>query len=181
MVPPTRTGNVPSHDNYTVKPSAVASYIVSTSKAPEDREHTTQVKREFEHLKASTDLQSEYSRNFSHADITKALEDVKPDLTAAYEIVWKQGLLYKLLRLIPCKTTVRVIYNMLGNRLFRVVMGNSMSNWKKLNNGLPQGSVSAPLLFSCYIADMTTTKSRKSGYADDWAIATRRNGGNAYR
>ncbi|KAG5878540.1 hypothetical protein JTB14_024541 [Gonioctena quinquepunctata] len=62
---------------------------------------------------------------------------------------------------------------MLSNRLFRVVMGNSMSNWKKLNNGLYQGSVSALLLFNCYIADMPTTRSRKFGYTDDWAIATR--------
>jgi hypothetical protein len=48
-----------------------------------------------------------------------------------------------------------------------------MSDWKKLNNGLPQGSVLAPLLFNCYIADMPTTRSRKFGYADDWAIAIR--------
>ncbi|KAG5872666.1 hypothetical protein JTB14_029843 [Gonioctena quinquepunctata] len=62
---------------------------------------------------------------------------------------------------------------MLSNRLFRVVIGNSMSNWKNFNNGLPQGSVLAPLLFSCYIADMPTTRSRKFGYAEGWAIATR--------
>ncbi|KAG5886112.1 hypothetical protein JTB14_034299 [Gonioctena quinquepunctata] len=72
------SGKVPIRDNPTVTPSAVAPHIVSTSEAPRDREHTTQVRREFKRLKATTDLQSEFYRLFTHVDITKALEDVKP-------------------------------------------------------------------------------------------------------
>ncbi|KAL1465708.1 hypothetical protein WDU94_005254 [Cyamophila willieti] len=44
---------------------------------------------------------------------------------------------------------------------------------RNLNNGLPQGSVLAPLLFNLYISDMPSTQSKKFGYADDWALATR--------
>lgn len=297
------SGNPPIRDKLIVNPNAIATHIVSISRAPRDRDHTIQVKRELKGLKAATPLSSEYSRPFTDDDITKALEDVKTgkapgfdgihpeflinlgkhgrrwmakfltdilrtgkiprlfkqtkiiailkpgkpndrpdsyrpiallsasykllerllynrislkilegipveqagfrpkrscsdqvlsltthieagfqkqlktsvafiDLTAAYDTVWRQGMLYKLLCVIPCKTTVGLIDQMLSNRSFRVVMGNSLSDWKKLNNGLPQGSVLAPLLFSLYIADMPTTRARKFGYADDWAIAT---------
>lgn len=93
------------------------------------------------------------------------------DLSAAYDTVWRQGLLYKLMREIPCKMTCSLIDSMLADRTFQVIMGASKSRVRKLNNGLPQGSVLAPLLFSLYIADMPNTTSKKFGYADDWAIA----------
>ena len=94
------------------------------------------------------------------------------DLTAAYDTVWRPGVTYKFLRAIPCKRTSQLISNMLSDRPFQVIMGDSHSKQRILNNGLPQGSVLAPLLFNLYIADIPDTKSRKFGYADDWSIAT---------
>ncbi|KAG5865230.1 hypothetical protein JTB14_013650 [Gonioctena quinquepunctata] len=91
---------------------------------------------------------------------------------AAYNTVWRLGLIYKLIRAIPCKRTTDVLDNMLSNRTFQVIMGNKKSKLMELNKGLPQGSVLAPLLFSFYIADMPETRSRKFGYADDWTLAT---------
>ncbi|KAL1454475.1 hypothetical protein WDU94_010720 [Cyamophila willieti] len=95
------------------------------------------------------------------------------DLSAAYDTVWREGLLHKFLQVIPCSRTLQLLDTMLSNRNFNVIMGDSISSTKKLNNGLPQGSVLAPLLFNLYIADIPTTQSRKFGYADDWAIAVR--------
>lgn len=94
------------------------------------------------------------------------------DLTAAYDTVWKQGLIFKLLLIIPCQKTAQLINNMLSNRLFQVFMNYDKSEMKKLNNGLPQGSVLAPLLFNLYIHDIPNTISKKFAYADDIAIAT---------
>lgn len=71
---------------------------------------------------------------------------------------------YKLLRLIPCKFTVRVIDGMLNNWEFLLVMGSDISTPRKPKNGWRQGSLLAPLHFSFYIADMPETKSRKFGY-----------------
>lgn len=93
------------------------------------------------------------------------------DLTAAYDTVWREGLLYKLLSKIPCTKTVSLINNMLCDRSFQIVMGESKSKIRKLNNGLPQGSVLAPTLFNLYISDLPQTRSKKFGYADDLALA----------
>lgn len=94
------------------------------------------------------------------------------DLTAAYDTVWKDGLLYKLMRIIPCRTMNKLINNMLSERYFQVVVGTKISKQKKLNNGLPQGSVLAPVFFNLYTSDLPITQSRKFIYADDLALAT---------
>lgn len=93
------------------------------------------------------------------------------DLTAAYDTVWKEGLLYKLAKIVPCYTTLRLINNMLSDRHFQVNHGNNLSKQRKLNNGLPQGSVLAPMFFNLYISDLPETDAIKFGYADDLALA----------
>lgn len=94
------------------------------------------------------------------------------DLSAAYDTVWREGMIYKFLQAIPCKIISRLLNNMLSDRTFKVIMGSNISSQRKLKNGLPQGSVLAPLLFNLYIADMPETTSKKHGYADDWVLTT---------
>lgn len=94
------------------------------------------------------------------------------DLTAAYDTVWRQGLIYKLMQVVPSREIVDLISSMLSERQFEVFLGNSKSHKRKLNNGLPQGSVLAPVLFNLYIHDLPTTKSTKFIYADDIALVT---------
>lgn len=93
------------------------------------------------------------------------------DLTAAYDTVWLRGLHMKLLETIPDKHMVSFIMEMLSNRSFRLHTSNGQSSRvRKLKNGVPQGSVLAPMLFNIYIHDLPATTSRKYGYADDLAI-----------
>jgi len=66
------------------------------------------------------------------------------DLSAAYDTVWRQGLMYKLTKTINCRNTVELINNMLTNRLLRVFLDSKGSRWRKINDGLLQGSVLAP-------------------------------------
>lgn len=46
------------------------------------------------------------------------------DISAAYDIVWRHGLLLKLAKTITCKTIVELIDKMLLNQQFQVFMGN---------------------------------------------------------
>lgn len=93
------------------------------------------------------------------------------DLTAAYDTVWLEGLLLKLNRVVQCSKLTSLIKNMLTNRSIKVTVGLETSKSYKIKNGLPQGSVLAPLLFNLYTSDMPDTTSKKFGYADDLAIA----------
>ena len=46
--------------------------------------------------------------------------------------------------------------------------------FRRMKNGVPQGSVLSPMPFNIYISDLPETTSRKYGYADDLAILLRR-------
>ena len=93
------------------------------------------------------------------------------NLTAAYDTVWHRGLTCKLLRLLPDKHMVSMIMELVRNRSFTLTISDSKrSRLRRLKNGIPQGSVLAPLLFNIYIYDLPSTISRKYAYADDLAL-----------
>lgn len=60
---------------------------------------------------------------------------------------------------------------MISNRYFCTYLGSDISRERKLNNGLPQGLILAPLLFNLYISDLPETRSKIFRYADDTALA----------
>ena len=93
------------------------------------------------------------------------------NLTAAYDIVWHRGLTCKLLRLLPDKRMVRMIMELVRNRSFILTTGDSkQSRLRRLKNGVPQGSVLAPLPFNIYTYDLPSMISRKFAYADDLVL-----------
>jgi len=92
------------------------------------------------------------------------------DLSAAYDTVWHRGLTLKLLKTIPSRQIVRVIMSMISQRRFHVHIGGKKSRCRTLINGVPQGSVIAPLLFNIYTHDLPPTVSKKYVYADDLAL-----------
>ena len=57
------------------------------------------------------------------------------------------------------------------NCSFTLATGNgSQSRLRRLQNGVPQGSVLAPLLFDIYTHDLPLTVAKKFVYADDLTI-----------
>ena len=93
------------------------------------------------------------------------------DLTAAYDTVWHRDLTCKLLRLLRDKHMVKMIMELVRNRSFTLTTGDSkQSRLRCLKNGVPQGSVLAPLLFNIYTYDIPSMISRKFAYVDDLAL-----------
>jgi hypothetical protein len=92
------------------------------------------------------------------------------DLTAAYNKVWREGLMIKFLEAVPCLKLFNLLNNMMSNRYFHVFLGNQSSRWRRLNNGLPQRSVLAPILFKLYLSDLPPFASKVFQYADDIVV-----------
>ena len=66
---------------------------------------------------------------------------------------------------------VRMIKELILNQSFTLTTGDSkQSRIRRLKNGIPQGSVLAPLLFKIYTYDHTSMISRKFAYADDLSL-----------
>ena len=66
---------------------------------------------------------------------------------------------------------IRMIMELVQNRSFTLTTGDSKQRrLRRLKNGVPQGSVLAPLLFNTYTYDLPSMISRKFAYADDLAL-----------
>ncbi|KAJ4933183.1 hypothetical protein JOQ06_030018 [Pogonophryne albipinna] len=93
------------------------------------------------------------------------------DLSAAYDTVNHRRLLSKILETTGDTRLTELIESMLENRHFFVELGGKKSRWRRLRNGLPQGSVLAPLLFNIYTNDQPkSVDTRRFIYADDLGI-----------
>ena len=70
------------------------------------------------------------------------------DLSAAYDTVNHRRLLSKVLEMTGDVHLTDLIRTMLESRRFFVVLNGKKSRWRRQRNGLPQGSVLAPMLFN---------------------------------
>ena len=77
------------------------------------------------------------------------------DVEKAFDTVWRQGLLFKLIRKKFDINLIKIINNMIEGRSFTTIdQGLESSMSFKLKNGLQQGTVNAPVLFNIYISDI---------------------------
>ncbi|KAL1137894.1 hypothetical protein AAG570_009589 [Ranatra chinensis] len=95
------------------------------------------------------------------------------DIEKAFDRVWHEGLLYKLIKLgIPDGLT-NILGSYLTNRHFRVQIDSHKSQWKQIRAGVPQGSLLGPVLFNLYINDIPQTDGTEIAmYADDTTFLT---------
>ena len=69
-------------------------------------------------------------------------------------MVWRHGLLENIYKLGISGSMFNFIDKFIHGRSFRVNVEGSFSPVTNLENGIPQGSVIAPTLFSIYINDL---------------------------
>ena len=95
------------------------------------------------------------------------------DYSKAYDRIWRQKLLLALLNTGVPGLYVKWLANFLNNRQARVRFNGSVGKSRKIPQGLPQGSVLAPVLFLFYINSLPNALPNNilcSMYADDVSI-----------
>ena len=98
------------------------------------------------------------------------------DFSAAYDTVNHRRLLSNVLEMTGDVHLTDLIRTMLESRRFFVVLNGKNSHWRRQRNGLPQGSVLAPMLFNIYTNDQPIHADTSSFiYADDLCIASQGN------
>jgi len=97
------------------------------------------------------------------------------DFSKAFDMLWKNGLIYKMKKHGINGKIINWIEDFLSNRKIRVNVNNTLSDSYTLENGTPQGSVISPILFLLIINDFPSNKTTNistSLFADDSAIWT---------
>jgi hypothetical protein len=95
------------------------------------------------------------------------------DLSTAYDTVQHRSLISKLYNITKDTKLCLIIRSLLENRRFYVDLNGQRSRWRTQRNGLPQGSVLAPLLFNVYTNNQPLpTGCKRFLYADDLCLTT---------
>ena len=97
------------------------------------------------------------------------------DFSRAYDRVWRNKLLVKMIKLGMPTRMVRWTKAFLEARIAKVRYNEGSSCYRKFTQGLPQGSVVSPLLFNIFINDLLDSMpqdSLTSAFADDIATVS---------
>ena len=95
------------------------------------------------------------------------------DISKAFDKVWHNGLIHKLIKLNVPSYILKYIIDFLKDRKSNVSVGESLSEFFRILCSVPQGSVLGPLLFLIFINDIPLNDQKHISYsslfADDLA------------
>lgn len=95
------------------------------------------------------------------------------DIEKAFDRVWHEGLIYKLIKTDTPQYLIRIISSFLANRSFQTIVNNQLSSTRLIEFGVPQGAVLSPTLYNIFVHDIPTIQDcHISMFADDTAFYT---------
>lgn len=93
------------------------------------------------------------------------------DIAQAFDKVWHEGLVFKMMRYNFPHYLSKLIQSYLYQRSFEVHLMNAVSSTRPIAAGVPQGSILGPMLFNIYINDIPKCPHTSIAlYADDTAV-----------
>ncbi|GFT62345.1 RNA-directed DNA polymerase from mobile element jockey [Trichonephila clavipes] len=93
------------------------------------------------------------------------------DIAKAFDKIWHDGLISKMMRLGFSDQILKIIHSYLNLTEFRVRVENCLCSPRPVKNGIPQGSLLGPRLFNLYINDIPKADNvHLAMYADDTTI-----------
>ncbi|GBN27840.1 putative RNA-directed DNA polymerase from transposon BS [Araneus ventricosus] len=95
------------------------------------------------------------------------------DIAKAFDRVWTDGLVYKLIELRVPGSIIRLIATYLRGRHFAIRVGNSLTSERAIDAGVVQGSKVGPYLFNIYVNDIPSPRNCQTKiclFADDTAV-----------
>lgn len=97
------------------------------------------------------------------------------DVSKAFDKVWHNGLIFKLIQHKLPLQQIQLLANYLSGRTFKIKHLGAYSNAKPIQSGVAQGSPIAPILFNIFVSDIPKPQPTglRAKYADDTAIMYR--------
>ncbi|GBP88398.1 RNA-directed DNA polymerase from mobile element jockey [Eumeta japonica] len=89
----------------------------------------------------------------------------------AFDRVWYDGLLYKLLKTSLPPALIKIIANFLRDRSFCVVVEEALSAPHQIRAGVPQSNCLSPSLFAAFTDDISTRRGHLKDWEDDVMLA----------
>ena len=102
-------------------------------------------------------------------DSNKVFGAILTDLSKAFDCIFHNLLVAKLHALGLSLPALKIIQDYLLNRKQKTKIGSSYSTWQNIISGVPQGSISGPLLFKIFLCDLFFENENwcYANYADD--------------